>query len=370
MSEMTEPVKIMIVVGARPNMMKAAPIIWQVSQYPGIFSFLLVDTGQHYDEVMNRIFYKELGLPPFDYYLGVGSGSHAGQTAKVLVRFERILKKENPALVIVVGDINSTLACALTAAKLGIRIAHVEAGLRSFDRRMPEEINRVLTDVLSDFLFITCSDARKNLLREGVASEKIFFVGNVMIDTLLALKKKARTRSVLKDYDLKKRKYAVATLHRPENVDDQKILLDILEGLKEVSAFIPVVFPAHPRTMKQIRKFGFRRFFDEQFRLIDALGYLDFLSLTMHAKMILTDSGGIQEEATVLGVPCLTLRENTERPITIARGTNVLVGTQKKAMVAAARRAWSSKKISKRVPALWDGKAAERIVGVLKGLGK
>jgi len=368
-------VKIITVAGARPNFIKIAPIIEQIEKR-GKIKHLLVHTGQHYDFKMSQVFFRDLEIPNPDIYLNAGSGSHAEQTAKIMVEFEKVLLKEKPDLVLVVGDVNSTIACSLTAAKLGIRIAHVEAGLRSFDRTMPEEINRILTDAISDYLFTTEEGGMRNLLREGVKREKIFFVGNVMIDSLLKNIKKAKRSDVLKRFDLKEQEYALVTLHRPANVDNKKGLIKIFEALEQIQKQIRIVYPAHPRTQKNINdynlvmRFPFLRKSKEgksnkNFTITDPLGYLDFIMLMSKARFILTDSGGIQEESTVLNTPCLTMRSNTERPVTIEMGTNKLIGTDKKRIINESSKIIRGEKKSGEIPPLWDGEAAKRIVDIL-----
>ena len=329
-------------------------------------------TGQHYDEKMSKSFFVDLGMPKPDIDLGVGSGSHAQQTGAVMVKFEQVCLDEKPDLVIVVGDVNSTMACTITAKKLGIRVAHVEAGLRSGDMEMPEEINRLCTDVLCDYLFTTDPGADAHLRSEGVAEEKIIFVGNVMIDTLLHHKAMAEKLTTGKDMGLEAGHYAMLTLHRPSNVDDKTILNGIFEALAEIAEQLPIVFPIHPRTRKMMDEFGLSHYLaprDDGKGIIvtDPLGYLEFLHLNMHARMVLTDSGGLQEETTVLGVPCITLRHNTERSITIEQGTNVLIGNDKYKILAAANDVLEGRVVSGRVPEKWDGKAAERIVEWLIG---
>lgn len=367
--------KIITVAGARPNFIKIAPIIEQIEKR-GKIKHLLVHTGQHYDFKMSQVFFRDLEIPNPDIYLNAGSGSHAEQTAKIMVEFEKVLLKEKPDLVLVVGDVNSTIACSLTAAKLGIRIAHVEAGLRSFDRTMPEEINRILTDAISDYLFTTEEGGMRNLLREGVKREKIFFVGNVMIDSLLKNIKKAKRSDVLKRFDLKEQEYALVTLHRPANVDNKKGLIKIFEALEQIQKQIRIVYPAHPRTQKNINdynlvmRFPFLRKSKEgksnkNFTITDPLGYLDFIMLMSKARFILTDSGGIQEESTVLNTPCLTMRSNTERPVTIEMGTNKLIGTDKKRIINESSKIIRGEKKSGEIPPLWDGEAAKRIVDIL-----
>lgn len=328
----------------------------------------LVHTGQHFDEKMSGVFFEELGLPRPDVDLGVGSGSHGEQTGRVMIAFERALLAVDPrpALVVVPGDVNSTVAAALVAAKLGIPVAHLEAGLRSFDRTMPEELNRIVTDHLSDLLLTPSPDADENLAREGIAPARIARVGNLMIDTLRAHLPKARALRVPEGMGLLPGKYAVATLHRPANVDDPVALGRLLGALAAVARELPVVFPVHPRTRARLDAPGLAAA-ARALRLVDPLGYLDFLSLTSAARLILTDSGGLQEEATALGVPCLTLRDNTERPVTVAEGTNEVVGTDPERIVAAARSALDGDGKRGRIPALWDGHAGERAADAIEG---
>ena len=411
--------------------MKIAPIIREINRFNSFhlshltFHHLLIHTGQHYDYEMSKVFFEDLELPEPDIYLGVGSGTHAEQTGKVMMEFERVLFKEKPDLVVVVGDVNSTLACALAASKIdyskdsvestkaeavsceqlsvsnptnsinamnarGYRplIAHVEAGLRSFDRTMPEEINRLLTDQISDFLFTPSPDANENLKKEGIPEEKIFLVGNVMVDSLLYNLEKAPKSTILKRLGLQKElstancslptAYCLLTLHRPSNVDDKDAFLRIINALTEISNHIPIIFPIHPRTKKQIESFGFENYFtnsmtndlrlmtnDCSIRCVDPLGYLDFLNLMMHSKFVMTDSGGIQEETTVLGIPCLTLRDTTERPITISQGTNVLVWNDTQKIIDEAFKDLDGKAKRGSCQEMWDGKASERIVNIL-----
>lgn len=432
--------KIILVAGARPNFMKIAPIVRQLRVLSHetndyrlkTIDYILVHTGQHYDYEMSKVFFEDLEIPEPDIYLGVGSGTHAEQTGKVMIEFEKVLFKERPDLVIVVGDVNSTLACALAASKTYYRnesganskldavkderrsvnnltnsknpinargtrplIAHVEAGLRSFDRTMPEEINRLLTDQISDFLFTPSPDANENLKKEGIPEEKIFLVGNVMVDSLLYNLEKAKKLSILERLGLRERfssdhcllptancllpsAYCLLTLHRPSNVDDKDAFLRIIKALTEISRHIPIIFPIHPRTRKQIEAFGFEPYFtnsmtndlglmanDCSIRCVDPLGYLDFLNLMMHSTFVMTDSGGIQEETTVLGIPCLTLRDTTERPITISEGTNVLVKNDTQKIIDEAFKILNVKGKRGNCPELWDGKAAGRIVELL-----
>jgi UDP-N-acetylglucosamine 2-epimerase (non-hydrolysing) len=359
--------RIMHVVGARPNFMKIAPMMRHMAT-AAEFSQVLVHTGQHYDDRMSDIFFEELELPRPDINLEVGSGSHAVQTAQIMMRFEPVVEQYKPDWVCVPGDVNSTLACSLVCSKLGIRIAHIEAGLRSFDRRMPEEINRVVTDQLADLLFTPSHDADANLLREGIPAARIRMVGNIMIDTLLHLLPRADTRwSTLRQRLGLSDSYVLATLHRPSNVDSAATLAEILKGLAELSVDIPVVFPVHPRTRGRIAESGIELGGGHELRLIEPQGYLDFLALQMHAALVLTDSGGVQEETTYLGIPCLTLRANTERPVTITEGTNRLVRSERAELVSAARNALANGRgrSGARRPELWDGKTAERIAGTL-----
>jgi UDP-N-acetylglucosamine 2-epimerase (non-hydrolysing) len=356
-------IRILAVAGARPNFMKIAPLLRELSGRAA-FGTHLVHTGQHYDTAMSTSFFEELGIGEPDANLGVGSGSHAAMTAEVLRRIEPILLEQAPDALLVVGDVNSTLAAALAAVKLGVPVAHVEAGLRSFDRSMPEEINRILTDAISRWLFVTEPSGRENLLREGVDAERIHWVGNVMIDTLLAHAARARERDTLARFGLDPRGYALLTLHRPSNVDDPERLRALFEVLEEIHDELPVVFPVHPRTRAAIeRDLGGRA---PRLRLTDPLGYLDFLRLMIEARFVLTDSGGIQEETTALGVPCLTLRENTERPVTVTQGTNRIVGTDPSTIRTEVRKILEGGARQGRVPERWDGQAARRIVDVLE----
>lgn len=363
-------IKVVNVVGARPNFMKMAPIIEAMDRRPASFDKLLVHTGQHYDARMSRAFFDDLGMPRPDVDLGVGSGSHAEQTGRVMMAFEKVCIAERPDLVLVVGDVNSTMACTITAKKLGIAVAHVEAGLRSRDMAMPEEINRLCTDVLSDYLFTTDRFADENLRREGAAPEKIHFVGNVMIDTLAKHRAMAGRLSLMADLGLEPGRFATLTLHRPSNVDDRATLERLLDVLSGIAARLPIVFPIHPRTRKMAQEFGLDRCFTGGAKarglwVTEPLGYLELLHLNMHARFIVTDSGGLQEESTVLGVPCITLRDGTERPITAVEGTNRLVGTDPARILGAAEEAISGRWATGRVPDLWDGRAAERIADVL-----
>jgi len=347
--------------------MKIAPIVDAMSHCTQIMQ-TLVHTGQHYDEGMSKIFFNELGLPTPDIYLGVGSNSHAKQTAQVMIAFEKVLIEQKPDLIVVVGDVNSTMACAITASKIGVPVAHVEAGLRSFDRTMPEEINRIVTDAISDFLFTTTRDAFKNLKNEGIPERKIFFVGNVMIDTLNKHRHHAAHLGTPAKFGFEKGEYALVTLHRAANVDNSKIFSCIIDALITIQEEIPILFAAHPRTVNRIDEYGFRKRLESalNLQLIEPVGYLQFLDLMMYAAMVLTDSGGIQEETTILQLPCLTIRENTERPITITKGTNTLVGIDTPNNVAGAMKILAGKYKEGSIPELWDGQAADRIVDVIK----
>ena len=358
--------KIIHVVGARPNFMKIAPIIRELNNYPEFHSILL-HTGQHYDETMSDIFFKDLVIPPPDINLEVGSGSHAEQTAEIMMRFEPILIEQKPDLVLVVGDVNSTLACSLVAAKLHIPIAHVEAGVRSFDRGMPEEINRVVTDALADLLFTPSREADANLAHEGIAPEKIHFVGNVMVDTLLDAVELAAQRQTWLKWNFKPHEYAVLTLHRASNVDEINTISEIMSALSQVTTYLPILFPIHPRTSKRLVEANLDNKVQSIPGLIlsEPLGYLDFLCLLSQAKMVLTDSGGIQAETTMLDVPCLTLRWNTEWGVTIAQGTNVLVGTDHDRIIEEAKRILEGHGKQGSRPELWDGNTAQRIATIL-----
>ena len=358
--------KIINVCGARPNFMKIAPLMRAYRAHDNIEP-LLVHTGQHYDQNMSDLFFRQLGIPEPDVNLEVGSGSHAKQTAEIMTRFEPLVLEHRPAWVVVVGDVNSTIACGLVATKLGVKLAHVEAGLRSFDRAMPEEINRLLTDAISDMLFVTEASGLENLRHEGLPDEKVHFVGNVMIDTLRANLAKAEQSDVLEKLGLDAGGYNVVTLHRPSNVDDPAIFGRILDALEEITRDLPAVFPMHPRTVHNLAKLGLAGRIEgmKGLRVVEPLGYLDFLKLTSKAAVVLTDSGGIQEETTILGVWCLTVRENTERPVTITQGTNTLVGTDPQKMISEYRRCRSTRIEQPPVPEKWDGKAAERIAAIL-----
>jgi UDP-N-acetylglucosamine 2-epimerase (non-hydrolysing) len=355
--------KVTAVVGARPNYMKVAPI-WRELERNGRVARSLVHTGQHYDRNMSKVFFDDLRLPKPDVYLGVGSGPHGEQTAKVMLELEKVFSSGAPDLLIVVGDVNSTMAGALVAAKMGIPVAHVEAGLRSFDRTMPEEINRMVTDIIADLLFTTEPSAEKNLLREGVDAAKIHFVGNVMIDSLHFYRPMAERTRILDELSLAPGGYGLVTLHRPSNVDDPEGLRGILGVFDELGKVCPLVFPAHPRTRKIMNSSGLH-VSPDRLKVLDPVGYLDFVKLMIHARLVLTDSGGIQEETTVLGIPCLTIRKNTERPITVEIGTNRLVGVSPERILEEARDVLGGKTPPGRIPELWDGRASERIVRVV-----
>lgn len=353
--------KILCIVGARPNFMKVAPV--HAALIADGQRSILVHTGQHYDERMSEVFFRELGMPAPAVNLGVGSGTHAVQTARIMEAFEPVLVSEQPTGVLVAGDVNSTIACALVAVKLGTPVAHLEAGLRSFDRTMPEEINRILTDAISDVLLTPSPDADENLIREGIPAEKIARVGNAMIDSLRTHLPHAQTRGVLEQLGLTAHGYALVTLHRPSNVDDVERLGQLLAALGEVAGRLPVLFPVHPRTRARINELG--QPLPSALRLVDPIGYLDFLALEANAKLVLTDSGGIQEETTALGVPCLTLRTTTERPITVTEGTNTVIGVEPARIVAHAEEILATGGKTGRVPALWDGATGPRVAAVL-----
>ena len=376
--------KILNIVGARPNFVKIAPLIREMQKYSDLSS-VLVHTGQHYDVKMAGQFFQDLQIPEPDISLEVGSGSHAYQTAEVMKRLEPVLAMERPDLVLVVGDVNSTLAAALTAAKLCIPVAHIEAGLRSLDRTMPEEINRLVTDTVSEYLFVSEESGRQNLLREGVAESKIHFVGNVMIDSLEASRRSWECSDIHNRFGLKRGEYGIVTLHRPSNVDDALTLQGLTEALTIIATHLPVIFPMHPRTTARITEFGLQKHFQSlvphsafciphltpntlhpQLYCLDPLGYLDFMALVADARLVLTDSGGLQEETTALGIPCLTLRENTERPVTVTHGTNRVVGMSPEKIVQEACKVLTdSTQVSVRPP-LWDGRTSQRIVAILR----
>jgi UDP-N-acetylglucosamine 2-epimerase (non-hydrolysing) len=359
--------KIVNICGARPNFMKIAPLMREYARHPDIEP-LLVHTGQHYDEKMSDLFFRELEIPEPQINLEVGSSSHARQTAEIMIRFEPVVQEFQPDWLVVVGDVNSTIACSLVAAKLGVRVAHVEAGLRSGDFGMPEEINRILTDRISQLLFVTEPSGVENLAHEGTDPASVHLVGNVMIDTLLRHRERAARSEILVEHGLKAREFAVVTLHRPSNVDHPEHLDSILAALAKISEELPVLFAVHPRTRDRISKLGLGRRVEAaaDLRLIDPVGYLDFLKLMSDARVVLTDSGGIQEETTILGVSCLTLRRNTERPVTVDVGTNRLVEPREDAILGAWHDLRAGTTAPGRIPELWDGQAAERIVRILR----
>jgi len=346
--------------------MKIAPIHDRMLAEPSLEPFL-IHTGQHYDREMSELFFEQLGMPEPDRYLGIGSAGHGEQTGRIMIDFEAAIRDIAPDLVVVVGDVNSTIACGLVAAKLGIALAHVEAGLRSFDRSMPEEINRVLTDQISDYLFTTEASALENLRREGIDESKVHFVGNVMIDTLETHREQAAGRDTLERLNLTEGEFGLVTLHRPSNVDEADMLEALLDALSQISQRIPLVFPVHPRSRAKIAEFGLNAIVERNaaLRLIDPVGYLDFLRCMSSAKLVITDSGGIQEETTVLAVPCITVRDNTERPVTVSKGTNVVVGRNAQAMRREAFEVLDGRGKTGTLPELWDGRASERIVEVL-----
>src|SRR5688500_284286 len=385
MSEMTSresisKPRVVLVAGARPNFIKIAPLMRQLLAEPHRADVMLLHTGQHYDDAMSRVFFEQLQIPTPDVNLEVGGGSHARQTAQIMTQFEPVLLEWKPDVVVVVGDVNSTIACTLVAVKLGIRVAHVEAGLRSFDRTMPEEINRLLTDAVSDYLFVSEPSGVTNLRREGVAEDKIFLVGNVMIDSLQGFLPAARATKILAELGLSRtsqtgrpRPYLLVTLHRPSNVDRPETLRSILEVLRELARDTPVIFPAHPRTKSNIERFGLTRYLSSGqpaskpgLWLLPPVGYLESLHLMSEAAVVLTDSGGMQEETTALAVPCLTLRDSTERPITVDEGTNTLIGTDPHRVLRETRAVLTGDGGKRgRIPALWDGRAGPRIVSTL-----
>ena len=368
-----KPFTIILVGGARPNFMKIAPVVRALdarkrdAAAAGIdLRVLIVHTGQHYDENMSEVFFRELAIPKPDHHLEVGSGTHAEQTARIMMAFEKVLQKDQPDWVVVVGDVNSTIACALTAKKMGVKVAHVEAGLRSFDMTMPEEINRKLTDAICDLLFVTEESGVRNLRAEGVASEKIVLVGNVMIDNLMASLERIDSGEFAPAESIRSfcdgRRYAVLTLHRPSNVDRRESLEPIWGAISEVARRIPILFPVHPRTRAKIDAFGLN---GTGITMIDPIGHLEMLYAVRGAALVLTDSGGLQEETTVLGVPCITIRENTERPVTVDLGTNYLAGTDPERILAIAKEVLAGQAKRGVLPALWDGRASERIAGII-----
>ncbi len=357
--------KIISVVGARPNFIKIAPVAKAFRKYRKEVKHLLCHTGQHFDQRMSEIFFDQLEMPRPDFYLGVGGGSHAGQTARIMLEFEKVIAEERPDLVIVPGDVNSTLAASLVASKMGIPIAHVEAGLRSFDKSMPEEINRIVTDVVSDFLFVTEHSGIHNLRDEGMDESKIHFVGNTMIDTLDTHYETIEACTVTRDMGLTPGKYVLATFHRPSNVDEEGELSELMQTLGAIAKERQLVFPIHPRTRKNIEKYGLDKKIPRELMITEPLGYIEFLSLMRYAELVITDSGGIQEETTYMGVQCITVRKNTERPVTIDVGTNHLVGTIMEKVEKAAMDILGGVTKPGRIPELWDGKAARRIAEII-----
>ncbi|MCK9559885.1 MAG: UDP-N-acetylglucosamine 2-epimerase (non-hydrolyzing) [Candidatus Marinimicrobia bacterium] len=359
--------KIDLIVGARPNYMKAAPVYRALQKYPQKFKVRLVHTGQHYDEKMSHIFFRELELPQPDVYLGVGSGLHGEQTGKIMIEYEKAVLADQPDLVLVAGDVNSTMACSLVAAKLHIKVGHIEGGLRSRDWSMPEEINRIVTDRIADYLFTTSKDADENLIAEGILPEKIFLVGNTMIDSLNYYLPKARQVDLKGKYPIEDNQFILVTLHRPSNVDHGSTLQALIKVFCQIQERLPIIFPMHPRTRKMLTEFDLNGILEKAPNLIitEPLGYLEFLKLEATAALVLTDSGGMQEETTVLGIPCLTLRENTERPITIWEGTNELVGSDPHKVLERASAILNGERKKGKVPDYWDGHAAERLISVL-----
>jgi UDP-N-acetylglucosamine 2-epimerase (non-hydrolysing) len=356
-----------LVAGARPNFMKLAPMVRALLARPEALAFRIVHTGQHYDREMSDVFFEELGIPKPDHHLGAGGGSHAQQTAKVMVAFEALCEAERPDAVVVVGDVNSTLACSIVAKKLGIRVAHIEAGLRSGDMAMPEEINRLVTDAIADWFFVTEPSGEANLLREGKPRDAVHFVGHVMVDNVLfqrdLLVRTPLRQGASQSFKEAQPRYGVVTLHRPSNVDDKEVFARIALALRDVSANLPLVFPVHPRTRANAQKFGID--YGPQVTLLPPLAYMEFLNLWKDAVVVLTDSGGMQEETTALGIPCVTLRENTERPVTVTDGTNVLVGSNPALIKAAVAQILRGDIKPGKRPHLWDGKAAQRTVDIL-----
>jgi len=366
MQSKNNSIKIINVVGARPNFVKIAPIMRELRNN-SFFEPILVHTGQHYTKSMNEDFFEDLEIPKPDYSLGVGSGSHAVQTAKIMIEFEKVCLSEKPNLVLVVGDVNSTIACALVAKKLHIKVVHVEAGLRSFDREMPEEINRILTDSISDLLFVTETSGIQNLKNEGVSEDKMFMVGNVMIDSLVHSIEKIKNGKCFEKFGVEPKKYFVLTLHRPSNVDKKENILPLLDAISKIQTNVKIIFPIHPRTLKSLKGKNILESVKKMQNLIicEPLNYISFLSLAYYSTGVLTDSGGIQEETTYFKIPCITIRENTERPSTTKTGSNILVGTNPERIVQEAKKVLENKKSESGIPELWDGKTAKRIVQIL-----
>jgi UDP-N-acetylglucosamine 2-epimerase (non-hydrolysing) len=357
--------KILSVVGTRPNFIKIAPIHKAVQKYHNIIQHKICHTGQHFDSSMSQVFFNELDLQNPDFFLGINGGTQAVQTARIMMEFEKVLTNENPDLVIVPGDVTSTLACSLVASKLGVPIAHIESGLRSFDRDMPEEINRIVTDVLADYLFVSEQSGIENLKKEGIHSDKMFFVGNVMIDSLMRYLPYINKSKIVDKYLLVPGKYIVTTFHRPSNVDIEENLKNILKLLNSLGKYGKVIFPVHPRTEENIKKWGLDNLIDNSLILLSPIGYIDFIALIKQAGLVLTDSGGIQEETTFLGVQCLTVRNNTERPVTVQVGTNQLIGTDLDKVREESIKILDGQKKSGGIPELWDGKTSERIIEVI-----
>ncbi|KAA3635743.1 MAG: UDP-N-acetylglucosamine 2-epimerase (non-hydrolyzing) [Calditrichaeota bacterium] len=359
--------QIVLVVGARPNFMKAAPLIAALQNKSNIFKITLIHTGQHYDHNLSQLFFDDLQMPESDIYLGVGSGTHAEQTAEVMIQLEKQLLIINPDLVIVFGDINSTLATAVVTAKLKMKLAHVEAGLRSFDMTMPEEVNRIVTDRLSHFHFVTEQSGVENLKREGVKESSIYLTGNIMIDSLVITKKRISHSDILTKLNLAEKSYYCLTMHRPSNVDNKEKLEKFLKAFQTISEKTPIIFPCHPRTLKMIEQFGLSAFTkSENFRFVEPLGYLDFLSLMAQSKAVITDSGGIQGDTTFLRIPCLTIRSNTEQPVTVSEGTNTLCSDDIELLLAMISNIETGSYKQGKVPEFWDGKSAERVVEIIE----
>ena len=357
--------KVISVVGARPNFIKIAPIHKSFQKYKSEINHLICHTGQHFDEKMSTVFFDELQMPKPDFYLGISGGSHAVQTANIMIEFEKILLNEKPDLIIVPGDVNSTIAASLVAAKLHIPVAHVESGLRSFDRKMPEEVNRVITDEISDYLFVTEKSGLTNLKNEGVDENKVFFTGNVMIDSLVNFMPNIDKSDILEKLSIKSGNYVLATFHRPSNVDNEYNLTQLIDAINSISKQRKVIFPIHPRTQNNLKQFGLSDKLNKNVIKLDPVGYIDFLSLTKNAELVITDSGGIQEETTFLGIQCITVRDNTERPITSEIGTNHMIGTDFNEVIIATKSIIAGNYKAGVIPDLWDGKASERIVEII-----
>ena len=357
--------KVISLVGARPNFIKIAPLHKAFRSLHPEIDHKICHTGQHFDENMSKIFFDELELPRPDFYLGISGGSHTSQTSRIMLELEKVIQDEQPDLLIVPGDVNSTLAGSLVASKMGIPLAHVESGLRSFDRNMPEEINRMVTDILADYLFVSEESGLINLKKEGIPDEKVFFVGNIMIDSLVSYLPKAKESNILNSMGLEEGRYILGTFHRPSNVDARVHLEGLFDMLNELATERKLVFPIHPRTRKNMESFGLIHTLHPNILLTDPIGYVDFLSLILHSELVITDSGGIQEETTWLGIPCITVRNNTERPITTKIGTNILAGTDFENVKKHAFHILSGNRPTGKVPELWDGKTAERVVTII-----